>query len=309
MSATITSTLDDLKARLAGLGIPVDAPLPEPVAPTSAPKTPTFETGAPAVAVDRNSLPLDDRPATDNQVAFIKRLASERGVRFTQGGKPIAELSTTTPGFTNRRVQQVIEYLKAQPVNASEIVPSVRRNRLPQDCTECGVEVPAQEGELTHEDGHWVVRHHGGCPEVKSPYTAELERIQNSYDLVDPALDLSDLLDGNYADPTSAGDLKIEVRRGEDDFEGLIYVSDAAVYGWHSEYGVQIPDSTYRGKVAGHLAAIVADPIGAAARYGQLTSSCGICGRALEDGKPNGSDGLSSLERGIGPVCWKKLQG
>jgi len=54
------------------------------------------------------------------------------------------------------------------------------------------------------------------------------------------------------------------------------------------------------------LAAIAADVKGAAARYGRELGSCGICGRTLTDKKNKGKDGLTSLERGIGPDCAEK---
>lgn len=41
--------------------------------------------------------------------------------------------------------------------------------------------------------------------------------------------------------------------------------------------------------------------------YGQKLGKCGHCGRTLTNDKKRGSDGLTSLERGIGPVCAGKM--
>lgn len=245
---------------------------------------------------------------SDAQLKFIKDLARQTGITHTEGGKMIAELTTSTPGFTSRRASEVIDFLKGQPKISEASSPEVRRNRMDQDCAECGQNVPANAGILSRENDRWVVRHDGACPKVMSEEDREINRLVIKHDLADPAIDLSGVIDGRYGDYTDlTSDLKLRISRNDE--ETIVYVHDAAFYGFGQEYGAQLPGETYRGKVADHLRAIVANPIAAAARYGQMTSSCGICGRTLEDNKHKGPDGLTSLERGIGPVCFQKLGG
>lgn len=80
---------------------------------------------------------------------------------------------------------------------------------------------------------------------------------------------------------------------------GWVFVKDAAEYGQGQRYGSQKPGRRYEGKIEQQLAAILADPAAALAKYGHLTSTCGICGRPLEDEE--------SVARGIGPICYGKL--
>lgn len=55
------------------------------------------------------------------------------------------------------------------------------------------------------------------------------------------------------------------------------------------------------------LSAIAKNPMAAAVLYGQKIERCAMCHRSLTDDKNKGSDGLTSLERGIGPDCAKKV--
>lgn len=41
----------------------------------------------------------------------------------------------------------------------------------------------------------------------------------------------------------------------------------------------------------------------AAIEYGQRIGECGVCGRSLSNDHKPGKDGLTSIQRGIGPVC------
>lgn len=54
------------------------------------------------------------------------------------------------------------------------------------------------------------------------------------------------------------------------------------------------------------LRLIAADPKAAMLRYGQEIGNCGHCGRDLTSNKKD-TDGMTSRERGIGPVCWRKM--
>ena len=64
------------------------------------------------------------------------------------------------------------------------------------------------------------------------------------------------------------------------------------------EYLGKIIGTQYSGKPAVALAAISADPKGAAIRYGQRTGTCSCCGRLLTN--------EGSIEAGIGPICATK---
>lgn len=55
------------------------------------------------------------------------------------------------------------------------------------------------------------------------------------------------------------------------------------------------------------LDAIAADPMSAAVLYGRTASRCAICHRKLTDDKAKGPDGLTSVQRGIGPKCATKV--
>ena len=63
--------------------------------------------------------------------------------------------------------------------------------------------------------------------------------------------------------------------------------------------GHQRPGASYRGLLAELVAAVVADPFAAAARYGQERRVCGLCGRRLTATESRG--------RGLGPVCCARL--
>lgn len=78
---------------------------------------------------------------------------------------------------------------------------------------------------------------------------------------------------------------------------GALYVYDAT----HGNYIGKVADGTFHGtRESGDqhrdaLAAIAANPLEAAKRYGRLTGRCAICARVLTDPE--------SVERAIGPVC------
>jgi len=115
----------------------------------------------------------------------------------------------------------------------------------------------------------------------------------------DAGLDLSGLPSGRYAVPGGDTRLKLEIDNVErGNWAGWVFVKDAAEYGSGERYGKQAPGRTYAGRLVEQLTAILADPRAAAERYGQLTGTCGLCSRPLED--------EASVARGIGPVCAKK---
>jgi len=63
--------------------------------------------------------------------------------------------------------------------------------------------------------------------------------------------------------------------------------------------GYQRPGGLYRGLLAELVAAVAADPLAAATRYGKERRVCGLCGRRLTSNESRG--------RGLGPVCCARL--
>lgn len=63
--------------------------------------------------------------------------------------------------------------------------------------------------------------------------------------------------------------------------------------------GHQRPGRSYRGLLAELVAAVAADPVAAAIRFGKERRICGVCGHQLT--------AADSRERGIGPVCGARL--
>ena len=153
--------------------------------------------------------------------------------------------------------------------------------------------------------------------ETEKPKT--LEEFADTLESVNPdelpKVDLRNLPSGSYAVP--GGDTRLKVRvdnRAADTgkLAGWVFVSDASEYGARrvfgsgcsqsgsrKKYGAQRPTSaSYEGEIVAELQKIVADHAAAAAAYGRLVGHCGFCNRRLEDQR--------SIERGVGPVCWKK---
>ena len=110
-------------------------------------------------------------------------------------------------------------------------------------------------------------------------------------------LDLSEIPSGYYAVPGGETRLKVRVAHGkpETKWDGWTFVSDGAEYGQRKNYGRQAPSGLYQGGIVEELKAVLAAPEAAQRAYGQLTGTCGRCGRLLED--------ENSIAKGIGPVC------
>lgn len=116
-------------------------------------------------------------------------------------------------------------------------------------------------------------------------------------------LDLSNLIAGKYAVPNGDTRLKVQIDQGKagTKWANFTFVKDGAAYGQQKRYGMQKPGATYKGEITEALRAILADPLAAMAAYGHLTSTCGMCGRPLEDAQ--------SVARGIGPICYSRIAG
>ena len=164
-------------------------------------------------------------------------------------------------------------------------------NKFGGKCFNCGQWVEAQAGYCTRDGQGWVVQHKV-CPEASVQTVKAVAPVTG--------LDLSEVPSGRYAVPGGDTRLKVMIQGvAGGKWDGWVFVKDAAEYGQGQRYGSQRPGETYRGKIEDALRAIAADPKAAAAAYGHLTGSCGVCGRHLED--------KDSIERGIGPVCWGKF--
>lgn len=182
-------------------------------------------------------------------------------------------------------VQHAIGTCKAVQQTLPVATGTVRPNKFAGTCSKCGGHVEAGAGTLSGSKGAWKTDH------VECPATVVAEPSD--------AIDLSSIPAGRYAVPNGATRLKIEIDKPtEGNWAGWIFVKDAAEYGANQRYGSQKPGKLYAGRVRDELRAILADPREAAAAYGHLTGTCGMCGRPLEE--------ESSVARGIGPKCAQK---
>jgi hypothetical protein len=90
--------------------------------------------------------------------------------------------------------------------------------------------------------------------------------------------------------------------------QGWFNVRDCAVYtAADTRYGTQRPGGEYVGTNADLLRAILDDPEAALRAYGRITSTCGVCGRALESDGAAYADDWASVDEGVGPICAMRL--
>lgn len=114
-------------------------------------------------------------------------------------------------------------------------------------------------------------------------------------------LDLEGLADGCYAAPDANGELMfVRIKRPTSGrWAGWVLADQILGGNTRRPQGYQRPGGIYRGTVQPVLAAVLADPLGASARYGSELGVCGVCGRILTV--------ADSRARGIGPTCAKRL--
>jgi len=188
----------------------------------------------------------------------------------------------------------------AAPV-APEKPRTIKRNQYAGKCVNCGSWIGEQAGLLVKTpEGKWGVKHDelSPCSTAPAPKPVKAEVVGSGIEIT--SLDLRSLPAGYYSNPNSDNRLKVLIQKpGKGAWEGWIFVKDGAEYGTGQRYGSQKPGATYRGKIVSELEAILADPRAASARYGQITSTCGICGRPLETEE--------SVARGIGPKCAERF--
>jgi len=225
------------------------------------------------------------RFATAKQVAYLRSLIAGRDAT---NPAVIAAAAVCSDEMSMRDASTHIDALRA--IAPATVAGAVRANKYPGRCGHCGQHVAEGAGRIERSDaGKWVTFHlDGACP---SATVAPVD-----------GLDLAPLKQyttrGLVRMAVPGGDtrLKLMIKFATD---GRVWVTDAAVYGERTTYGVQRPGQAYSGKVQDALRAVLADPMAALRAYAALTSECGMCGRPLED--------EDSVARGIGPICAGKL--
>lgn len=234
--------------------------------------------------------------ATPKQVAFIKRLVTERFQTLNSAGTfdtvhamlAAMDLDNITKSDAKTLIDRLLK-MEADPDPDAPVVEGAQRmskgNKFANPCVICGHVVDEGAGYYFVKNGAWNTIHgRGDCRED--------EPVEG--------IDLSNVPAGLFAVPD--GDTRLKVRIDKPTagrWEGWTFVKDGAVYGQQSMMGKAAPGQPYVGKAMEAIAAIAADPRAAAAAYGRLTGTCGLCGRKLED--------EDSVARGIGPICMSKF--
>lgn len=234
--------------------------------------------------------------ATPKQVAFIRRLVNERFNTLNSNGtfatvhEMLAkmDLDNITKGDAKTLIDRLLK-MDADPDPNAPVVEGAERmtkgNRFANPCVLCGHVVDEGAGYYFVKNGAWATIHgRGDCRED--------EPVEG--------IDLSNVPAGLFAVP--GGDTRLKVRIDKPTagrWEGWTFVKDGAVYGRGGMMGKVKPGGVYVGSAMDAIAAIAADPLAASAAYGRLTGTCGVCGKKLED--------ATSVERGIGPVCFNKF--
>ena len=179
--------------------------------------------------------------------------------------------------------------------DAPEVDGAVRMtkgNSYANPCFTCGHVVPENTGYYFVLNGSWKTIHATGKCDTRPV----------------EGIDLSHVPAGLYAVPGGTTGLKVRIDKPQAGrWEGHTFVKDGAVYGRGGMLGRCAPGQQYLGKAMEAIMAIAADPKEAAAEYGRITGTCGLCSRKLEDDKHVGPDGLTSVQRGIGPVCMTRF--
>lgn len=257
------------------------------------------------------------KAASARSVAYLEQLMEQARKRLNDPSL-IQLVQQVLHSNDQSDVSEMIDDLKKQLAKAGG---DYRSNKYAGPCAVCNKTVAANEGALAKSSqGRWIVTH-GPSPDDCPAATSD-DRSDQGYDRADPheradtsdltgrseqtaTIDLSALPSGRYAVPDGDTRLKIKVDNLVLDtprnsrWVGYVFVKDAAEYGQGQRYGAQRPGELYDGDVQDELTAIMADPVAALARYGQLTGHCGACGRKLED--------ETSVALGIGPVCRNKF--
>lgn len=212
--------------------------------------------------------------ATDKQVAFIARLAAERGV-------DVPEVTTKA------QASAAIDALLAQPVTAAQAAPSasptVRTNRYAGRCGHCGSQVPEGEGRIDKLDGRWVTYH----LDTQCPEAAE-SRIVNRESGTRARI----TEDGFYLNPETDEVFKVQVAHHG---SGGLYAKRLVLPAGGVERGAW----TFERGLIAKLDPAWKLTLEQAQAWGRLYGYCCRCAAILTD--------ETSIERGLGPICAGKF--
>jgi|TARA_Y100000031_G_C8175209_1_gene363745 hypothetical protein len=254
------------------------------------------------------------RPASEKQLAFAEKLIQER-VRDEQEA---SQYRAALPNLTTKSASEVIDHLLALPApaplayqgpEADHVMVSKRHGK----CALCGHPTFAGQAHASVVAKVWSSYHFAGeCPEGEVQSSGidfrqvceEFGRHSNYSGKDTYTLRLADPV---HADGQVSGETRLKVKITYNQTTGWVNVRDCAEYGQSQQYGSQRPGAEYVGDASAALTRMLADVTAAAVAYGQITSTCGICGLALEsDGSGNGSS-WNSVAEGVGPVCAEKI--
>jgi len=222
------------------------------------------------------------------------------------------------PNLTTKSASEVIDHLLALPApaplayqgpEADHVMVSKRHSK----CALCGHPTFAGQAHASVVAKTWSSYHFAGeCPEGEVQTSGidfrqvceEFGRHSNYSGKDTYTLRLADPV---HADGQVSGETRLKVKITYNQTTGWVNVRDCAEYGQSQQYGSQRPGQEYVGNASDTLRRMLADVTAAAVAYGQITSTCGICGLALEsDGSGSGSS-WNSVAEGVGPVCAEKI--
>lgn len=172
-------------------------------------------------------------------------------------------------------------------------------NKYAGHCVDCKSRVEPNQGRCSKEGGKYVVR----CEDAEK--CAQLASTPVATQAAHASVDLTNIPEGVYAhegrlyqvDHPEVGEwagwtfvkrIDMVLRNGKVKKTKLAKAASARPGMGAKFFGIEATHD---------LAVIVADPLAAAKMVGQTTGICGRCSAALSD--------PVSVERGIGPVCWK----
>jgi hypothetical protein len=189
---------------------------------------------------------------------------------------------------------------------------TLKTNKYPAPCTNCKTYLEVGEGSIERVDGKWVARCLDGETCGERADAAQTPAEPKSYAASSASIAIADIPEGVYA--VEGRLYQIDHPKGGG-WEGWTFVKhiDMKLEGTTATGKPKVKKTKlgkaaqakpgcgatfYGTQAAADIAIIVDDPLAAAKLVGKTTSICGCCSAALED--------PVSVERGIGPVCWKK---
>lgn len=207
--------------------------------------------------------------ATDKQLAFLARLAGERGVEVP---------SVATKVQASAAIEALLTQPKVQSPSSSSDNSDIRANRYAGRCGSCRVEVAADTGRIAKVDGRWVTYHlEGACPTAPAPSAPAHRRVDE---------------EGFYLNPDTGEVYKVQVAHHG---SGALYAKRLELPKDGAERGSWVYEARLRLRI---------DPawkltLEAAQEWGRLYGYCCRCGAILTD--------EASIARGLGPICAGKF--